>query len=196
MTRDEAVAQLHDRELLSRTGRLMIEFLPDGYRDDMVGDLLEEASAVIAPRDGMPAARRWLRAQLMTSVPRMFALHFRQKEDGMKHARWIAAAAIVVVGVLQAWDSGILAAPPLIGAMVVIAIGIGIAALFTENDAIRLGAAALVFVLLFAARIASPVRLPELTLVGLPVFLILVLGPRFLALAKQKNGPPGPGTAA
>ena len=45
----------------------------------------------------------------------------------MKHVKWIAVALIVLMGALQAWDSGILAAPPMITAMVVMAIAMGVA---------------------------------------------------------------------
>ena len=114
----------------------------------------------------------------------------------MRHAKWIAAAAVLVLGALQAWNSEILNAPPMIGAMVAVAIVIGIIGLFMENEAIRLTIAGVVFVLLITARMISPVRLPELTIVGIPVFLLLVLGPRFMALAKERNRPQGPGTAA
>ena len=172
--------------MISRINQVLAGFLPDRYRDEIVGDLIEQS---LSPRQMM--------IELLVSDAALLSMQFRQSEDdNMKHAKWIAAAAIVVVGALQAWDSGILAAPPLIGAMVVVAIAIGIIGQFLENDAIRLTIAALVFILLVTARIVSPVRLPELTLVGIPIFLILVLGPRFVALAKEKNRPPGPGAAA
>jgi hypothetical protein len=176
--------------------RFLVAFLPESVRAELTGDLIEEAYTIIAPEHGDRAARRWAGAQVLRSMPRLLSLHFKQKEDDeMKHAKWIAAAAIVMLGILQAWDSGILAAPPMIGAMVVVAIAIGLAGVFVENEAMRLGIAAVVFVLLLAARLLSPVRLPELTLVGLPVFLILVLGPRFMEMAR-KRGPRGPGAAA
>ena len=173
---------------------LLIALIPEQYRDDIVGDIVEEARL---HHDTPAQQNRRVIAELARSIPRLFALNFQQNEDdSMKHAKWIAAAAILVVGLLQAWDSGILNAPPLIAVMVAVAIAIGIAGLFTTNEVIRIGIAALVFVLLFTARIISPVRLPELSLVGLPIFLILVLGPRFLALAKEKDQPRGPGAAA
>ena len=172
--------------MISPLNRALIELLPDRYREEIVGDLIEQSLST-----------RQMMIELLVTVAALLPMQFRQSEDDdMKHAKWIAAAAILVVGVLQAWDSGILAAPPLIGTMVAVAIVIGIVGLFIANDAVRLAIAALVFILLFTARIVSPVRLPELTLVGLPIFLILVLGPRFMALGKEKNRPPGPGTVA
>lgn len=172
--------------MISRTNRALAEFLPDKYRDEIVGDLVEQALST-----------RQMMVELLVTVAALLPVHFQQREsDDMRHAKWFAAAAILVVGILQAWDSGILAAPVWIAAIVVIAIALGIVGLFMENDVFRLTIAALVFVLLLTARIVSPVRLPELTLVGLPIFLLLVLGPRFAALAKDKKRPRGPGTAA
>ena len=68
--------------------------------------------------------------------------------------------------------------------MVVLAIGVGLSGLFVSSEGLRFGAAVLSLVLLFLARILSPVRLPELALVGFPIFIILVLGPKFAALRK------------
>lgn len=185
-----------ERELIGPLGRLVIALLPDSCREAVVGDLVEEASTSIVPASGTPAARQWLKGQLVRSIPGMISLHFRQKEnDEMKHAKWIAAAAIVLMGAVQAWDSGILAAPLLIGAIVVLAIALGVAGVFVKHEGIQFGIAVFVLILLATARILSPVRLPELSLVGMPIFLILVLGPRFLALRKEKRntgGPPSP----
>ena len=162
--------------MISRTSRILIGLLPDKYRDDIAGDLIEQSVSTAE-----------MNIELAIACARLFPLHSRQREDDtMKHAKWIAAAAIIAVGLLQAWDSGILGAPVWIAALVVVAIAIGIAGLFTENESIRFSIAALVFILLIVARITSPVRLPELTLIGLPIFLILVLGPRFMGLAKTK----------
>lgn len=184
-------------ELTSPLTRFLIATLPDRYREEITGDLFEEAITIVAPQSGDIAARRWIRAQLIHSLPGTISLHFRQREDDqMKHAKWIAAALIVLMGALQAWDSGVLAAPPTIMAMVVVAIAIGLAGVFIEHDGIRFGIAVLVLAILFTARMISPVRLPELSLVGMPIFLILVLGPRFVAMAREKNGTKGPGAPA
>ena len=139
----------------------------------------------------------WIRHQLIKSLPGVVSLHFRQKgDDGMKHAKWFAAAVVVVLGALQAWDSGVLNAPAGIGAIVAIAIAVGVAGIFVEHEGIRFGVALLVLALLFLARALSPVRLPELALAGLPIFLVLVFGPRFLKLRQQRQGPRGPGAPA
>ena len=171
---------------MTRTSRFLIDLLPEKYRDEIVGDLLEDAT--LKPH---------MNVELTVAAVRLFPLNFRQSEDdNMKHAKWIAAAAILAVGLLQAWDSGVLNAPLWIAAIVLFAIALGIGGLFTNNELVRFGIAVIVLALLLVARILSPVRLPELGLVGFPIFLILVLGPRFMALAKAKNPPRGPGAVA
>jgi hypothetical protein len=172
--------------MITSITRLLGEFLPEKYRDDIIGDLVEQS---------LPPAE--VNRQLLGAIVRLFPLHFGTgEEENMKHAKLFAAAAILVVGGLQAWDSGILDAPVWISTMVVTAIVLGIAGVFIANDAARWSVVVVVFVLLFAARVMSPVKLPDLALVGLPVFLVLVLGPRFMTLAKEKNRPRGPGAAA
>jgi hypothetical protein len=180
-----SVSPGNDPDLAGPIARAFAALLPDAYSDDILGDLVEQASRDIAPTRGISAAQRWITLQIVTSFPSMMSLHFRQEDDPqMKHAKWIAAVVIVVMGALQAWDSGILAAPMGIAAMVVVAIGIGVAGLFVQSEGLRFALALVTLVLLFVARLLSPVRLPELGLVGIPVFLLLVLGPRFAALRR------------
>jgi hypothetical protein len=177
--------------------RFLVAMLPDRYRDDIAGDLTEEALTVIVPQAGEDAARRWMRMQLVRSLPGTMSLHIRQREDDeMKSFKWVSVAAIVSVGMLQAWDSGVLSAPPMIAAIVIVAIALGVAGVFIAHEGIRFGVAVAVIALLFLARLASPVSLPELGLIGIPVFLVLVLVPRFVAQAKRGQGPPSPGAPA
>jgi hypothetical protein len=177
--------------------RFCLSLLPVPYADVLAGDLIEEATMFVAPSSGQTAARRWLRRQLFKSVPALVSLHFRQKEnDEMKNAKWIAALALVVIGALQAWDSGVLDAPLWIGVMVAAAIAMGVAGLFLEHEGIRFGIGVVVILILFTARMVSPVRLPELSLIGFPIFLMLIFAPRFIAMSRQKNGTKGPGAAA
>ena len=173
------------RDLPGPLASVLAALLPDAYSNDMIGDLVEQASRDIEPTHGTRAARRWIAMQILAAVPSMMSLHFRQEDDPqMKHAKWIAAVVIVVMGALQAWDSGILGAPLGIAAIVVLAIGVGVVGLFVQSDGLRFALALLTLALLFTARIMSPVRLPELGLVGFPIFLLLVLGPRFAALRR------------
>ncbi len=180
--------------LLRPLDRFIIAMLPDGCRDGIAGDLLEEA-AMIASESGVDEARRWIRAQFISSLPSIVALHFRQKEDDhMKRIKWIAAPVLVVLGSVQAWDSGILNAPILIGIIVALAIAVGVAGVFVDHEGVRFGIGILVLLLLIVARIVSPVSLSGLGLVGMPIFLFLILAPRLLSASNTRHG--GPGTAA
>lgn len=177
-----------------RTERLMVLLLPAPYRDELVGDLLEEARTVVMPRVGEQAARRWLWGQLLRSTPHMLRLHLR-KELTMRNEKLWGMVLILVMGSLQAWDSGVLRAPAYIAAMVALAITIGVVALlFAERMGMRFIASAVAFALLFGARMLSPIPLPELGLVGFIIVMILVIAPGILAA--RQNGPQGPTSAA
>jgi hypothetical protein len=177
--------------------RFLISVLPDRYRDDIAGDLLEEASTIIAPRVGSDAARRWIRVQLIKSIPATLRLHLRQTEDDeMKSFRLISAAVIALVGALQAWDSGVFSAPPAIAGIVITALALAVIGAFIAHDGVRFGIAMAVLALLFLARFTSPVRLPDLGIIGIPVFIILVIVPHFVRQSKRGQGPAGPGASA
>lgn len=177
-----------------RTERLMVLLLPAPYRDELIGDLLEEARTVLTPRVGEQAARRWLWGQLLRSTPHMLRLHLR-KELTMRNEKLWGMVLILVMGSLQAWDSGVLRAPAYIAAMVALAITIGLVALlFAERMGMRFIASAVAFALLFGARILSPIPLPELGLVGFVIVMILVVAPGLMAA--KHSGPQGPTSAA
>jgi hypothetical protein len=84
------------------------------------------------------------------------------------------AGLIVLLGCLQAWDSGVLASGPL--AKVLACAGIAIPALAAVMRASFSGTLAAVVVsavLLIAARVVSPIPLPELLLVSVIAALLL-----------------------
>ena len=177
--------------------RFLVSVLPDRYRDDIAGDLLEEAATIIAPRSGQDAASRWIRVQLIKSVFGTLRLHLRQTEDDdMTSFRWVSAGAILLVGMLQDWDSGVLSAPPVIAVIVVAALTVAVIGVFIAHDGIRFGISLAVLGLLLFARFTSPVNLPELGIIGIPVFVVLVIVPHFVKQAKRGHGPAGPGASA
>ncbi|HVF40243.1 MAG TPA: hypothetical protein VM939_10110 [Gemmatimonadaceae bacterium] len=182
-------------ELLSLPARALVRVLPPHRRDELVGDLMEEAATEIEPTSGRDEARRWILTQLVHATPHLVVRHFKREAE-MDNAKLIGAAAIVGVGALQAWDSGILNAPIWVGAMVVLALTIAVTALFSTSGAVRLGAAITAFALVAAARILSPVHLPELTLIGLPIVLVLLIVPQFIAKSKSRQGPQPPAAQA
>jgi hypothetical protein len=92
----------------------------------------------------------------------------------MKLSRWVVAGLIVLFGGLQAWDSGVLAAGPLV--QLLAGTGIAIPATAALLSASSLGTVAAVIasaVLEIAARVVSPVPLPELLLVSVIAALLL-----------------------
>lgn len=101
--------------------RLLVFVLPSQHSEELVGDLIEEARTFIAPASGAGAARRWLLVQLASSLPHMLSLHL-ERELKMNRGKIWGALAIVLMGALQAWDSGVLRAPPAIGLLVVLAL--------------------------------------------------------------------------
>ncbi|MEO5580182.1 MAG: hypothetical protein ABIR58_05945 [Gemmatimonadaceae bacterium] len=177
-----------------RLARLLVFVMPADYGDEIVGDLIEEARTVISPVSGSAAARRWVVGQLVSSLPHMWRLHL-EKELTMSSGKVWGALAIVVMGATQAWDSGVLSAPPQIGAMVVLALLTGVVALFFSDSAgTRFAAAIISILILFGARMLSPVPLPELGLVGFVIMVVLIFVPGLMEA--RRNGPGGPTRAA
>lgn len=92
----------------------------------------------------------------------------------MLRNRWLWAAICVVMGGLQAWDSGTLQAPGLTQAIVAIAIAVPAVTVVTTSSYPRQAlAVAAAFVLLTIARVLSPVSLPTLHITAfIPAVLI------------------------
>ena len=88
--------------------------------------------------------------------------------------RWLWSAIIVVMGSLQAWDSGTLRAPGLIQAIVALAIAIpAVTVVATQSYPRQVLAVGVAFVLLTIARMASPISLPTLHIIAfVPAVLI------------------------
>jgi hypothetical protein len=88
--------------------------------------------------------------------------------------KWLWAGICVVLGGLQAWDSGVLRADATIQALVATALLLPVAALLmTERYELRAGAVAAAFVLLTIGRVVSSVPLPTLHIVAfIPAVLI------------------------
>ena len=92
----------------------------------------------------------------------------------MKLSRWVVAGLIVLLGGLQAWDSGVLAAGPLVQLLAWTGIAIpAIAAVMSSSYVGTVSAVIASAVLEIAARVVSPVPLPELLLVSMFAALLL-----------------------
>lgn len=165
--------------------RVVARVAPPHAREAFVGDLLEEAGL-----DADPAAR--LRREARRSLPG--ALSWRIGwEVAMNGVRWLGAVVILVIGLAQAWDSGVFAST-----VPVQVIALSAVALLAASPLV-FGAAGPRFALIAAAglltviaRAVAPSPLPELTLIILPaVFLAVVLAMR----EKQVKRPEGPKAA-
>ena len=88
--------------------------------------------------------------------------------------RWLWAGICLVLGGLQAWDSGVLRAAAGIQVLVAIALRLPVLTLLmTERYELRAGAVAAAFVLLTIGRVVSSVPLPTLHIVAfIPAVLI------------------------
>jgi hypothetical protein len=94
-----------------------------------------------------------------------------------KHTVLRASFAIIifVIGNLQAWDSGVPQAGPLIVLLVSLAIALPPVALLVPLSRPHfMGAFALSFILIVVARLISPISLPGLHLVLIPAVLGLI----------------------
>ena len=85
------------------------------------------------------------------------------------------ALVIFVIGILQAWDSGVPEAGLLIVFLVSLAIALpAVALLVPLEQTYFLGAFALSFILLIVARLISPISLPGLFIVLVPAVMALI----------------------
>ena len=92
----------------------------------------------------------------------------------MLRNRWIWCAITVVMGALQAWDSGVLRAPAAIQALVALAIAVpAVTVVATAEYGWQALSVVAAFVLLTIARVAAPVSLPTLHIIAfVPAVLI------------------------
>jgi hypothetical protein len=133
--------------------------LPAARREEFVGDLIEEAEAVVLPRRGRSAALRWFWRQAATSASPMYARRCA-REIGMNRQRWIIVVAILVLGPLMAWDSGVSTASAGIIGLTALAIAIpAIAGLLSGNLRIHAVAATVSTAVLLGARLSSGVEI-------------------------------------
>ena len=92
----------------------------------------------------------------------------------MLRNKWLWASICVVMGGLQAWDSGTLGAPEIIQLMVALSIALpAITVIATSNYGIQAVSVGGAFILLTVARMMSPVPLPTLHIIAfIPAVLI------------------------
>lgn len=152
----------------SRTQLFALTLLaPQEFRDELVGDLIEELATTprlcaLNPRE----ARVWLWRQIATSAPALVRSRFT-RGGAMAKSRWISSSVFAVVGTIQAWDSRVFDAPGSLIALVVLGLLAHTLFLLLASSAQTtfIGVLALV-VLLLAAKITSPIELPALGVIA------------------------------
>jgi hypothetical protein len=148
--------------------------MPTGRREELIGDLIEEAETIVLPRSGRRAARRWFWRQALSSASPLYARRCTKEVD-MNRWKWIVVALFLVAGPLMALDSDVLdGSAPIIG-LVVLAIVIPAASgLLSGNLRVHAGAAMISTGLLFVARLASGIELRWYAM-GYIFFIILAM---------------------
>jgi hypothetical protein len=148
------------RELPGPAGRLALRLLiPAFRREELVGDLLEEAEIVVLPSRGRRAARRWFWRQALLSASPLYARRMT-KGMNMNRWRWLVVAVLLIAGPLMALDGGLLEGSALVIGTVALAVAIPAAAgLLSGNLRTHAGAAIISAMLLLGARVASGIEL-------------------------------------
>jgi hypothetical protein len=138
---------------------LLVALLPTHRREELVGDLIEEAETIVAPKHGRRVARRWFWHQVFASASPLYA-HRSGKEITMNRWKWMTLVLILVAGPLMALDPSVLGASPTVLALVAFAILIPAAAgLLSGNLNMLAGAAVVSGALLLAGRLASGIEI-------------------------------------
>lgn len=152
--------------------RVLERMAPPDRREELVGDLLEEAD-LRGRAVGARRAHRWLRGECLRCLPSILSLRFRR--DPMTRLRWLLAPLALVIATLQAWDSHVLAASPRVGVLVATSIlGLTGMILFVRRTVVQVVGIVACLALLVAARVLADDALDGLFLVAL--FPTLVLG--------------------
>jgi hypothetical protein len=152
--------------------------MPTGHREELIGDLIEEAETIILPRDGRRAARRWFWRQAFLSASPLYCRRWAKEVD-MNRWRWIVVALLLVAGPMMALDSNVLDGSALVVGTVALAIAIpAFTGLLSGNLRVHAGAAIISAVLLLGARMASGIELRWYAM-GFIFFVILQINWRY-----------------
>jgi hypothetical protein len=157
---------------------LLTLLLPTRCREELVGDLIEEAETVILPRDGAAAARRWFWRQAVASASPLWA-HQSTKEIAMNRWKWMTLVLLLIAGPVMALDPNVFGSTPLVISLVVLAIAAPVVAGLVSGNLYTLAGAAVVSAtLLLAARIVSGIEIRWYAMAFI-FFVILRIGQIF-----------------
>jgi hypothetical protein len=149
--------------------------LPTSRREELVGDLIEEAETEVFPTTNHASARRWFWRQAVASAS---PLYFRRAANEFKRLRlmWLFIVLLLIAGPLMALDPNVFGAAPGVLTLVVLAILIPAAAgLVSGNVSVLAGSAVVSAVLLLAARLSSGIEIRWYAMAFM-FFVILNLG--------------------
>lgn len=161
----------HPKEL-GWVGFVLHHLLPSAWREELLGDLIEELNGYIIPSRGAVRAKLWLYQQGASAI--IAGLwHLLHRGGVMAKRRWLLSLLIGLLGVLQSLDSGVHHSSGWVLGLVALAVFLPVVGLLLDvGQPLWLGVASAV--LLTAARAISPIPLPELHislvfLVGFPM---------------------------
>ena len=138
---------------------LLLLLIPTQRREELVGDLIEEAETVVLASKGRAAARRWFWRQAVASASPLYSSRTK-REISMNRWKWLTLVALLVAGPLMALDPGVFGASPGVIALVVFAILVpAVAGLLSGNLHVLAGAAVASGFLLLAARLVSGIEI-------------------------------------
>jgi len=149
--------------------------LPTRRREELVGDLIEEAETVILPTSGQQRARRWFWRQVLTSASPLYARR-AAKEAQMLRWRWMFIVVLLIAGLLMALDASVFTAAPGVLCLVAMAIFVPAATgLISGNLRVLAGSAIASAILLLVARLTSGIEIRWYAMAFI-FFVILNLG--------------------
>jgi hypothetical protein len=136
--------------------RLLGRAIPGDLREAFLGDLLEEAQRNARPSPAQWRLRLWLWTQVPGSLPALLGLRIT-REGSMITRRLSAAALMIIMGMLQAWDSRVFQSSVWIIGMVVISMLLPVMAVLRSRHHDRFAwALAVTCICLVVARFISP----------------------------------------
>lgn len=160
----------------SLPGQLLLTILlPTRHRQELIGDLIEEAATAVLPTHGARAAKRWFwREAFAPASP----LYRRQstREIHVTGWRWLTLMALFIIGLIMALDPFVFSASPLVIGLVVLAITVPAAVgVVSSNLHTLVGATGISALLLLAARLVSGLEIRWYAMAFM-LFVILNLG--------------------
>jgi hypothetical protein len=159
---------------------IFARLLPGRFRDELLGDLIEEYHRYIKPSRGRWGALGWIIQEVIGTL-RAAVWYQLQRGGHMAKWRWILALVITTMSVLQSRDAGVYHSSVFVMVLVGFAIVIPVMSFLLAGSPLIGGLIAAI--LLTKARIFSPISLPELHI----SLIFLFLFPLIFEIISQKQ---------